>query len=207
MNCKSYTFFHVFVTGVLLVLCFQQTNAQAPQGMNYQGVVRDSNGAPLKAGIPVSLRFTIHDSSSTGTEVFTETSQTTTNQFGLVTTVIGNSGNLATINWGNGAKYLEVEVALNGSSTYTDMGTTQLVSVPYALYAANSNSGPPGATGDAGPTGPSGATGPPEFPVVQGPPVQQAAETAPLGLPGHPGQMALRDPPAQQAVEAALHFI
>ncbi|HLP50691.1 MAG TPA: hypothetical protein VK154_07375 [Chitinophagales bacterium] len=141
--------------------------AQSPQKMNYQAVVRNNAGTPV-TNTPVALRFTIHDGSPAGTAVFTETQIDTPNQFGLVDVEIGALNNLAIVSWGLGAKYLQVEVSINNTGTYSDMGSSQLISVPYALYAANSNSGPAGPTGPqgvtggvgaAGPTGPAGATG------------------------------------------------
>lgn len=134
-------------------------NAQAPQGLNYQAVVRNSNGVTVPDGTPIKLRFTIHDGTANGTAVYNETVNDTTNQFGLVNTVIGENGNLATVSWGNGAKFLQVEVQVNNAPSFTDMGTTQLLSVPYALYAANSAAGPQGPTGSVGPQGPTGVTG------------------------------------------------
>lgn len=149
----------LFIT--VLTLLSALAYAQSPQKMNYQTVVRNSNGAVL-ANTPVKFRFTIHDGSATGTAVFTETQTTTTNQLGLVSLEIGQLNNLAVVNWGQGAKYLQVETDINNTGTYTDMGASQLISVPYALYAANSNAGPQGPTGAQGVTGPTGAgvTGP-----------------------------------------------
>ncbi|HLP19435.1 MAG TPA: collagen-like protein, partial [Chitinophagales bacterium] len=144
---------------LLLAVIAGAVFAQAPAQMNYQAVVRNTAGNPVADGTPVSLKFTIHDLTSTGTPVYTETIATTANQFGLVNVQIGSSNNLGTVNWGNGAKYLQVEVQLNGTGTYTDMGASQLISVPYALYAANSNVGPAGPTGPAGLEGPTGAAG------------------------------------------------
>ncbi len=145
-------------------------NAQAPQKLNYQAVVRNSGGQPVTSGT-VSVRFTIHDGTATGTPVFTETQQTTPNQFGLVNLIIGATGNLSVINWGGGAKYLQVEIDPAGGSNFTDMGTSQLLSVPYALYAGNSAAGP---QGPAGPTGATGAAGAP-------------GATGPQGIAGAPG--------------------
>ncbi len=133
--------------------------AQSPQGMNYQAVVRNASGQPVAANTPVKLRFSIRDASPTGTVVFTETINDTANQFGLVTEKIGSNSNLATVNWGNGEKYLQVETEVNNNGSFTDMGTTQLLSVPYALYAANSNAGPQGPTGAQGIQGPTGLDG------------------------------------------------
>ncbi len=130
--------------------------AQAPQQMNYQAVVRGTNGNPVANSTPVKLRFTIHDGSAGGPSVFTETINATANQFGLVNVQIGSVANLGTVNWGTGTKFLQVETDVNNAGSFTDMGTSQLLSVPYALYAASS---PAGATGPAGPQGPAGAAG------------------------------------------------
>src|SRR5947199_10208095 len=98
--------------------------AQAPQKMNYQAVVRDKNGAAVASGSSVDLRFTIHDGMDTGAIVYTELLSTTTNQFGLINVQIGTNNNLAVVNWGNGAKYLKVEVDVNHAGSYADMGTS-----------------------------------------------------------------------------------
>jgi hypothetical protein len=134
--------------------------AQAPpQGINYQAVARDNAGAAL---ITTSLtaRFSIHDLTAAGAVVYQETHAVTTNVYGLFTAKIGMgipvSGTFSTVNWGSGDKYLEVEV--NDGSVFVSMGASQMMSVPYAFYAAN---GPVGATGPVstvpGPTGPTGA--------------------------------------------------
>lgn len=102
-----------------------------------------------------------------GTIVFQERHTSTTNMYGLFTVVIGNgflisADSFSAINWGNGKKYLEVEVDTLGGSNYTSMGTTQMVSVPYALYAKyaqTAGSGPIGATGVTGVTGSTGFIG------------------------------------------------
>ncbi len=135
-------------------------NAQSPESMNYQAIVRSSSGQPVAGGTPVSVRFTLHDLTGSGTVVFTQIIQVVANQFGLVTAQIGSNSNLATVNWGSGAKYLQVETDVNNTGTFTDMGTSQLLSVPYALYAANSAEGPQGPTGNQGQQGPVGVTGP-----------------------------------------------
>ncbi|HLP19806.1 MAG TPA: hypothetical protein VK174_05870, partial [Chitinophagales bacterium] len=165
----------------LLFVGLQLTSfAQAPNFMNYQAVVRNSSGNPVANATPVKLRVSIHDITASGTVVFTELITTTTNQFGLVNVQIGALNNLATVNWGNGAKYMQVEVDINNTGTFTDMGTTQLISVPYALYAANSNAGPQGATGPIGPQGPTGATGAQGLTGLQG-------NTGPTGVTGATG--------------------
>lgn len=151
----------IFTTFAILAICIS-ASAQAPERMNYQAVVRTSAGQPVANGTIVKLRFTIHDVTPSGTAVFTETLTDTANQFGLVNVEIGSLNNLAVVDWGTGAKFLQVETDINNSGSYSDMGTTQLVSVAYALYAHNSAPGPAGPTGAQGiqgPTGLAGATG------------------------------------------------
>lgn len=141
-------------------------NAQAPQGFNYQAVVRDANGA-VATNQSVSFRLSLRQGSATGNLVYKETRNATTNQFGLVSFEIGQgtvvAGNFTLINWALSPYYLQIECDITGGTSYADMGTQQLWSVPYALYAKSSGSGggggSGGATGVTGPTGPTGAVG------------------------------------------------
>ena len=142
-----------------VLFSLNQLHAQAPQLINYQSVVRSANGNPVSGGTVVSLRFIIHDQTEGGNSVFTETQSDTANQFGLVNTKIGVSGSLNLVSWGTGPKYLEVDLDATGGVNYVPMGNTQLLSVPYALYAANSQSGPQGPTGVAGAAGVTGVAG------------------------------------------------
>ena len=122
-----------------LVLC-TLLMAQAPHTFNYQAVVRDAGGLPV-LDRKVSVRFTIHDGSVNGPVAFIETQNATTNQFGLVTLAMGATGKgLESVNWAIGEKYLQVEMDINNKGTYTDMGTSQLLSVPYAFYAGQAGS-------------------------------------------------------------------
>ena len=160
---NNYPLYLIACLDMMLAFGFS-ARAQAPQLINYQAVVRNAGGQPVANGTVVSLRFSIRDVIATGTVVFTETQNATANQFGLVTAKIGVLNNLATVNWSSGAKYLEVELDPTGGSNFTDMGTQQLLSVPYALFAANSELGPTGPTGASvtgatGPTGSAGVTG------------------------------------------------
>jgi hypothetical protein len=125
--------------------------AQAPQGINYQAVVRNSGGTII-ASTAVGMKVTIHQGSPTGTIVYSESFAPTTSSLGLVNFVIGQgnvlSGTFSTINWSTGSYFVELGLDPAGGTTYTSMGTQQLISVPYALYAENS--------GNAGPTYTSG---------------------------------------------------
>src|ERR1700741_1982627 len=127
--------------------------AQAPpQGINYQAVARNTSGAEIP-NAPLTVRIGIYTDQSATNQVYEETHAVTTNAFGLFNAVIGqgtqtSAGAFNAILWANSAYYLKVEI--DGGSGFTDMGTTQLMSVPYALYAGSSAGGP---------TGPMGATG------------------------------------------------
>ncbi len=115
--------------------------AQAPQGFKYQTVVRNPSGA-IYANKVVSLRISILQGTPSGTSVYSETHNTTTNDFGIVNINIGMgtllSGNFASINWGADDYFVKTEIDMNGGTTFQFMGTSQLLSVPYALYAAKS---------------------------------------------------------------------
>ncbi len=146
-----------------LILVGLNCFAQAPDLVNYQGIARNSSGATLNAQA-IGLQLTVHADSANGAIVYQETHTPTTNQFGLFTVQIGAGtpvqGTMAGIAWGTTSHWLQVEMDENGGTAYSDMGTSQLVSVPYALYAKNSGSSTPGPTGPAGATGPTGPQGP-----------------------------------------------
>lgn len=113
--------------------------AQAPpEGINYQAVARDTSGKAISNSINLSVKFTIWDSITGGTIVFTEIhNPVNTNRFGLFTLIIGNvnTSGFSSIPWATGNKYLEVEVDTVGGSNYISMGRIQMMSVPYALFA------------------------------------------------------------------------
>jgi hypothetical protein len=135
--------------------------AQAPQKFNYQAIARNTTGVEL-ASQNIGLRISILDGSPSGTLVYQETHTITTNAFGLMNLSIGSgtvvSGTFATIAWGSGSKFIKTEIDPTGGSNYSVAGTTELISVPYALYAGQAQSGQVGPTGPTGPGG--GATGP-----------------------------------------------
>ena len=114
--------------------------AQAPQKMSYQAVIRD-NGNVLVASIPVGMRISVLQGSATGIAVYVETQTISTNVNGLVSLQIGNgtvvSGTFGGIDWGAGPYFIKTETDPSGGSSYTITGTSELLSVPYALYAAN----------------------------------------------------------------------
>ncbi len=106
--------------------------------INYQAVARNSVGNIL-INQNVKVRFNIHDGLAGGPIAYQENQSLTTNQFGLITTFIGSGtatiGTFSSISWSGSAKFLQVELDPSGGSAYVDMGTTQVVSVPYAFYS------------------------------------------------------------------------
>ena len=137
---------------------------QAPEGFKYQAVVRDAGNTILN-NQAVGMRMTIQQGSIGGTTVYQESFAPTTNAYGLVNLEIGTgtvvSGDFTTIDWANGPYFIETAVDATGGTSYAVMGTSQLMSVPYALYAKYAeNPGPQGPQGPAGNDGAVGATGP-----------------------------------------------
>ena len=168
---------------------------QAPEGFKYQAVLRDAGNLILN-NQAVGMRMTIQQGSIGGATVYQETFAPTTNAYGLVNLEIGNgtvvSGDFTTIDWGLGPYFIETAADVTGGTSYVIMGTSQLMSVPYALYAETSGSSIPGPQGPAGNDGIDGAMGP-QGP--QGLPGNDGADgidgamgpQGPQGLPGNDG--------------------
>ena len=112
--------------------------AQAPEAFSYQAVARDAGGDPL-ANTTVGVRFQLHQSTAVGAVVYAETHSPTTNELGLFSVEVGNgtptTGTFEAIDWSAGPYFLEVGLDPAGGSSYTSVGTQQLLSVPYALHA------------------------------------------------------------------------
>ena len=134
-----------------LILLFLSLSiyAQSPEKMSYQAVVRDANNT-LVANQTVGMRISILQSTITGIVVYTETHSVDTNMNGLVSLEIGNgssSDDFSTIDWSAGPYFIKTETDPTGGSSYTISGTSQLMSVPYAMYAKSSGSSIPGPAG------------------------------------------------------------
>jgi hypothetical protein len=161
--------------------------AQAPEKMNYQAVVRDANNA-LIMNQAVGMKIQILQGSVSGTTVYKETQTPTSNDNGLVTLEIGTgtivSGMFGTIDWSTGPYFIKTETDPTGATNYTISGTSQLMSVPYALYAKTSGNGAgaDGIDGQDGATGATGATGPAGTDGIDG----QDGAVGPQGLSGTP---------------------
>jgi hypothetical protein len=158
----------IYIYLLVSLICISNLLSQPPQSFNYQTVVRNSKG-DIIANKAVAFRISILKGNVTGEAVYVETQLPTTNAFGLVNLEVGKgtlvSGSIININWGIDNYYFQTEIDTTGNTNYVLMGTTQLLSVPYALYAEKSGvsetPGPIGPTGATGPSGgPQGATGP-----------------------------------------------
>jgi len=112
--------------------------AQSPEKMSYQAVIRNSSEA-LVTNTTVGMQISILQGSASGTAVYVETQVPTTNANGLVSLEIGagtvESGDFATIDWANGPYFIKTETDPTGGTSYSITGTSQLLSVPFALHA------------------------------------------------------------------------
>ena len=115
--------------------------AQSPEKMSYQAVIRNSTNA-LVTNTQIGMEINIHQGSAAGTIVYTETLTPTTNANGLVSIEIGGATGFDTIDWANGPYFIETKTATTPPlTTYTITGTSQLISVPYALHAKTADNG------------------------------------------------------------------
>ena len=167
--------------------------AQAPQGFSYQAIARDATGQALNSQT-LTIKISLRNANPTGILVYEEEHRVTTSASGLFILTIGEgtvqTGEFANIDWSSGQKFLQVAMDPNGGNAFVDMGTTQLMSVPYALYAARGGEpGPAGPKGDIGPQGPKGDRGPKGDPGSQGAQGQKGdnGPSGPMGLPGPQG--------------------
>lgn len=141
-----------FLTLLVFTLAFQAISeiifAQTPQKMNYQAVIRGASGDILP-NATIGMRVSILFGSSSGVEIYKEiySPLPQTNTYGIVTLEIGSgipqTGTFSTINWSVSPYYIKIETDPNGGTNYTVTSTNQLLSVPYALYAASSGATAP----------------------------------------------------------------
>jgi uncharacterized protein (TIGR02145 family) len=125
---------------ILTLLCYGVILAQ-PQKINFQAVAVNASGVTVKNRV-ISLKLSILDSSSTGSVLYSETHQPTTDGSGQFSVYLGGGtavlGTFSNIPWGNTKdKFLKAEADLNGGANYVLMGVSQVVSVPYALQAGS----------------------------------------------------------------------
>lgn len=114
--------------------------SQAPEKINYQGIARDALGNIITT--PIGIKFEIHQGSASGPVVYDETHTINPSSVGVFTAAIGGgavgTGTFSTISWGTNSYFLTVNLDPAGGTSYSTVGTSQLLSVPYALYAKTS---------------------------------------------------------------------
>lgn len=132
----------ILLTVGILLGC-HLASAQAPEKMSYQAVMRNTTGQ-LLTNQNIGVKVSVLQGSPAGTVVYSERLTGTTNVNGLISMEIGTgtvlSGTFAGINWPSGNYYLKTETDPTGGTSYTIAGTSQLLSVPYAMYAKTSGS-------------------------------------------------------------------
>ena len=144
----------IIFTIIAAVLITAGAFAQAPEKMSYQAVVKDADNALVTSQV-VGMQISILQS-TTYIPVYVETQTPTTNANGIISLEIGEgtivSGDFTTIDWANGPYYIKTETDPTGGTTYTITGTSQLISIPYALHAktAASITGGTGIAADIG---------------------------------------------------------
>ena len=180
--------------------------AQAPEGVNYQSVIRDNTGN-LMANAFVGLKISLLQNNTNGTVVYEESFDASTNDFGLTNIVIGNgnpiSGDFSLIDWSNGPYFIQIAADENGGTDYEIMGTQELMSVPYALYAKTAGNGPQGEQGIQGEVGPQGLQGEQGVQGDAGPQGEQGlqGETGPQGIQGEQGVQGDAGPQGEQGIQ------
>ena len=127
----------IFLSAAFIAFVFIGLS-QVPDAFNYQAVVRNSSGEVL-ANQNVSFRISILQGSESGAVSYSETHTVSTNAYGLVNLAIGDgtlvSGVFSPGGWGATSHFLKIEVDPAGGSAYTHLGTSELLSVPYAFHA------------------------------------------------------------------------
>jgi hypothetical protein len=131
---------NIITTLFLLIGIINFSKGQTPAAIPYQAVARNSAGVPL-ATQPIKVRFSIRDSLISGTIVYRETHTITTNSLGLFSVNVGQgtvvTGTFSSINWGKNSKFIQVEMDPAGGNNFVDLGTQQMLSVPFALRAGS----------------------------------------------------------------------
>tara|TARA_R110001592_G_scaffold311556_1_gene586463 strand:- start:3445 stop:4362 length:918 start_codon:yes stop_codon:yes gene_type:complete len=123
---------------IIALLITSKVLAQSPEKMSYQAIVRNTDGG-LVSNKSIGVQISILQGTVSGTAAYVETHAPTSNINGLITLEIGNgsksTGSFSEIDWGAQTYFIKIETDLTGGSNYTISGTSQLLSVPFALYA------------------------------------------------------------------------
>lgn len=134
----------LLLIGIVFISFSITAQSQPPQAFNYQGIARDISGTPL-VNRTIALQISILQGPFPGTQVYRETHTVQTNKLGVFTLSIGQgdpqNGFFTEINWAYGEHYIKTEIDPNGGNNFTLLGTSPLLSVPYALFAENGTGG------------------------------------------------------------------
>ncbi len=173
--------------------------AQAPQQFSYQAVIRNSSNT-LVTSATIGMKISLLQGTEIGNAVYEETHTPTSNANGLVSISIGGgtvvSGTFASVDWANGPYFVKTETDPSGGTSYSLITTSQLLSVPYALFSANGTPGPVGPQGPIGLTGAPGADGANGIPGPVGPqgPIGLTGASGADGASGTPGPVGPQGP-------------
>ncbi len=157
---------------LLLIVFSLEASGQAPQAINYQGILRNASGQAIpnkqvKIRVNVSTNSVVDNSS-----VYTEEIAAKTNEFGIYNVAIGKGkatkGTFNSISWGTNKYWVLIELDENLSNKFEFAGSMELASVPYALYAEKAKSLDNPIAGPAGPQGPQGMQGPQGLQGIKG---------------------------------------
>ncbi len=122
----------------LLMFLVSFVHAQTETGIPYQGILRDNTGSEL-TNTSASIQAIIRINTLNGQIIFSESHSVTTDDFGYFQIIIGTGSvnnsfpDFSQIDWSTNLKFLQIQV--NTGNGFTDLGTSQLLSVPYALFA------------------------------------------------------------------------
>ena len=131
---------------------FVEMNAQAPEKISYQAVIRD-NKNELVCNQHISMQVSIIKNISDGEIVYSETQTPETSTYGMIAIEIGagvSNGNFSSIDWSSGTYFVKTEIDVTGGNNYSITTLSQMLSVPFAFYAKSSGSSIPGPKGDTG---------------------------------------------------------
>jgi hypothetical protein len=138
VKTKAYNLKAGLIITLAHLLILTSSLAQAPERLSYQAIIRDADNNLVKSQ-PVGMRLSILLGSAEGAVAYSETQTETTNANGLVTIQIGTgtivSGSFTAIDWSSGVYFIKTETDPTGGTNYTITGSSQLMSVPYALHA------------------------------------------------------------------------
>ncbi len=141
-------------TTLLVVLAIVlQVMGQSPRKFSYQAVVRNADGTII-ANQEVDIKVSLLVSGSDESALYTEVHTLTTTPQGVVNMVVGNgtepTGSLDDIPWADGNIDIQIDIKMDEAAEFVTMGTTRILAVPYALYAATGTPGPQGPQGEPG---------------------------------------------------------